>query len=90
VEEQLLPGSKDEISAAVDTLQNLVLEFHGVSLPSARKSQATDVASCLLPKDWTESPRSSCNFFGLGQSLGSALRCAARLGYSMTAALRRS
>jgi hypothetical protein len=34
VKEQLLPGSKNEISAAINTLQNLVLKFHG-TLPSA-------------------------------------------------------
>jgi hypothetical protein len=29
VKKQLLPGSKDEIGAAIDTLQNLVLKLHG-------------------------------------------------------------
>jgi hypothetical protein len=29
VEEQLFPGCKDEVGTAVDTFQNLVLEFHG-------------------------------------------------------------
>jgi hypothetical protein len=28
VEEQLLPGGKNEIRAAVDALQHLILEFH--------------------------------------------------------------
>jgi hypothetical protein len=42
VEEQLFAGRKDEVSAAVNTLQNLVLEFHGELLPSARD-----------PKPWT-------------------------------------
>ena len=42
VEEQLFSGCKDEVSAAVNTLQNLVLEFHGELLPSARD-----------PKPWT-------------------------------------
>jgi hypothetical protein len=28
VEKQLLPGSKDEVRAAVNALQHLVLEFH--------------------------------------------------------------
>lgn len=28
VEEQLLPGGKDEIRAAVNALQHLILEFH--------------------------------------------------------------
>jgi hypothetical protein len=31
----LLTGGENEVSAAVDTLQNLVLEFHGKVLPSA-------------------------------------------------------
>ena len=34
VEEELFPGSEDEIAAAIDTLQNLVLEFHGELLPT--------------------------------------------------------
>src|SRR5271157_5081310 len=42
-EEQLLSRRKDEVSAAVNTLQNLVLEFHGELLPSARD-----------PKPWTK------------------------------------
>src|SRR5271157_6403445 len=42
VEEQLFPGCKDEVSAAVNTLQNLVLEFHGELLPSARDPKPMD------------------------------------------------
>jgi hypothetical protein len=34
VKEQLLPGGKNEIGATINTLQNLVLKFHG-TLPSA-------------------------------------------------------
>jgi hypothetical protein len=40
VEEQLFARRKHEVRSAVDTLQNLVLEFHGEVLPSARDSQA--------------------------------------------------
>jgi hypothetical protein len=36
VEEQLFAGRKNEFAAAIDTLQNLVLEFHGELLPSVR------------------------------------------------------
>src|SRR5208283_4604690 len=42
VEEQLFPSCEDEVCSAVNTLQNLVLEFHGELLPSARD-----------PKPWT-------------------------------------
>jgi len=42
VEEQLFARRKDEVGAAVNTLENLVLEFHGELLPSARDSQAMD------------------------------------------------
>ena len=40
VEEQLFARRKHEVRSAVDTLQNLILEFHGEVLPSARDSQA--------------------------------------------------
>jgi hypothetical protein len=36
VEEQLFTSCKHEVGAAVYTLQNLVLEFHGELLPSVR------------------------------------------------------
>jgi hypothetical protein len=40
VEEQLFARRKYEVRSAVDTLQYLILEFHGEVLPSARDSQA--------------------------------------------------
>jgi len=40
VEEQLLSRRKHEVRSAVNTLQYLILEFHGEVLPSARDSQA--------------------------------------------------
>ena len=40
VEEELFSGCEDEVGAAVNTLQNLVLEFHGELLPLARDSRA--------------------------------------------------
>jgi hypothetical protein len=42
VEKELFTGSKNEVGAAVDTFQNLILEFHGELLPSARDSRAMD------------------------------------------------
>jgi hypothetical protein len=36
VKEELFSGCEDEVSAAVNTLQNFVLEFHGKVLPSVR------------------------------------------------------
>jgi len=49
VEEELFSGREDEFSAAVNALQNLVLEFHGELLPSARDSQAMDGDYLQLP-----------------------------------------
>ena len=37
VEEKLFPSGEDEVTAAVDTLKNLVLEFHGELLPSVHE-----------------------------------------------------
>jgi hypothetical protein len=39
VEEKLFSRCEDEVGAAVNTLKNLVLKFHGELLPSARDSQ---------------------------------------------------
>jgi len=50
VEEQLFSGRKDEVSAAVNTLQNFVLEFHGELLPSARDPKPMDGDYLQLPK----------------------------------------
>src|SRR5271157_3914676 len=58
VEEQLFPGCKDEVSAAVNTLQNLVLEFHGELLPSARDPKPwTRVQIATVSRSETERPR---------------------------------
>jgi len=42
VEEQLFPRSEDEVGAAVNTLQNLVLEFHGELLLQSAIPAAMD------------------------------------------------
>jgi hypothetical protein len=40
VEEQLFSSCENKVGTAVDTLQNLILEFHGELLPSARDPEA--------------------------------------------------
>jgi hypothetical protein len=46
MEEQLFPRCENKISTAVDTLENLILEFHGELLPSARDPEAPDRVTC--------------------------------------------
>jgi hypothetical protein len=41
MEEQLFSRREYKVSIAVNTLQNLILEFHGELLPSARESPST-------------------------------------------------
>jgi hypothetical protein len=47
VKKQLFAGREDEVSAAINTLQNLVLEFHGELPPSAPDSQAHGMGNHL-------------------------------------------
>jgi hypothetical protein len=39
VKEKLLPGGEDELSAAVITLEDSVLEFHGGRLPRRKEGR---------------------------------------------------
>jgi hypothetical protein len=43
VEEKLLPGCENEVGAAIDTLQNLILEFHGNAPFGPRPQHASNV-----------------------------------------------
>jgi hypothetical protein len=56
VEEELLTGGEDEVGAAVNALQNLVLEFHGEVLPSARGSRAMNKGKHNFQEDRAERP----------------------------------
>ena len=56
VEEQLFPGSENEFAAAVDTLQNLVLKFHGELLPSVRDPKQGKRVLQSSGMDRTEGP----------------------------------
>ncbi len=56
VEEQLFSGCENEVSAAINTLQNLILEFHGELLPSARDPKPWTRVSCNSEGDRTERP----------------------------------
>jgi len=75
VKEKLLSGSEDEIPAAVDTLQNLVLEFHGDVLPSVRESQAEEEGIATFRDERTESPRRLLQFQRLGATPGFGPPC---------------
>ena len=48
VEEKLFPGCEDEVSAAVNAFQNLVLEFHGRDAPFSPRSRARDEGKLQL------------------------------------------
>ena len=62
MEKQLFPSREDEVNAAVNTLQNLVLEFHGELLPSARDSQAHgQCLSATVNRAGLSVPGFSCN-----------------------------
>jgi hypothetical protein len=54
VEEQLLSCCEHKIRTAVDTLENLILEFHGELLPSARDPEAPDGVTCSRQQNRTE------------------------------------
>src|SRR5665811_390080 len=56
VEEKLFARGEDEIGAAVNTFQNLVLEFHGELLPSARGPRAMDEEKRNFQEDRAERP----------------------------------
>jgi len=86
VEKQLFTGGKDEVGATIYTLKNLVLEFHGELLPSARGSRVPERVSATCSRTGLSALTASRNFqcpvttpFGFGPPRANAWLLRVRL-----------